>query len=64
MANVATRVSQDTDTADPCEGEELYEDEVPNATTIAALEEVERILHDPTAKRYTDIEEALAALKA
>ena len=64
MADALARVSQDTDTADPCEGEELYEDEVPNEATIAALEEAERILHEPTAKRYTDIEAALAALKA
>ena len=37
MADVAARVSQDTDTADPCEGEELYEDEVRGEATIAVL---------------------------
>ena len=64
MADALAKVSAAEDTADSYEDEEFYEDEVPNATTIAALEEAERILHDPTAKRYTDIEEALAALKA
>ena len=64
MANVAAREMQDTDTTQLYEDGYFYEDEVPNATTIAALEEAERILRDPTAKRYTDVEEALAALKA
>ena len=36
----------------------------PNATTIAATQEAERIAHDPTVKRYSDVEEALRELKA
>ena len=36
----------------------------PNAETIAALLEAERIVHDPTVKRYSDVEEALRELKA
>jgi DNA-damage-inducible protein J len=35
----------------------------PNAVTIAALQEAERIAHDPNAKRYSDVEEALRELK-
>ena len=35
----------------------------PNAVTIAAMEEAERIVHDPSAKRYSDAEEALRELK-
>ena len=34
----------------------------PNADTVAAMMEAERIAHDPTVKRY-DVEEALAELK-
>ena len=37
--------------------------EQPNKETIAAMLESERILHDPSAKRYSDVEEALRALK-
>ena len=37
---------------------------IPNAETIAALHEAERISKDPTVKRYTDVEEALRELKA
>ena len=36
----------------------------PNAETIAALLEAERISNDPTVKRYSDVEEALRELKA
>ena len=37
--------------------------EQPNKETIAAMLEAERIAHDPSAKRYSDVEEALRALK-
>ena len=37
--------------------------EQPNKETMAAMLEAERISHDPSAKRYSDIEEALKALK-
>ena len=36
----------------------------PNAETVAALLEAERIAKDPTIKRYSDVEEALRELKA
>ena len=36
----------------------------PNATTIAAMLEAERIANDPIVKRYTDVEEALRELKS
>jgi len=36
----------------------------PNAETVAALLEAERIAGDPTVKRYSDVEEALRELKA
>ncbi|GHV33175.1 DNA-damage-inducible protein J [Clostridia bacterium] len=36
----------------------------PNAETVAAMLEAERIAHDPSVKRYSDVEEALRALKA
>ena len=36
----------------------------PNSTTIEAMLEAERIAGDPTAKRYTDVEEALRELKS
>ena len=36
----------------------------PNRETVAALMEAEHILSDPFAKRYSDVEEALQALKA
>ena len=36
----------------------------PNAETVAALLEAERIVSDPTVKRYSDVEEALRELKA
>lgn len=35
----------------------------PNKETVAAMLEAERIVHDPAVKRYTDVEEALRALK-
>lgn len=35
----------------------------PNKETMAALLESERIVHDPSVKRYSDVEEALDALK-
>lgn len=35
----------------------------PNKETIAAMLEAERIARDPSAKRYSDVEEALRALK-
>jgi len=36
----------------------------PNAETITALLEAERIAHDPSVKRYDDVEEALKELKS
>ena len=36
----------------------------PNAETVAALLEAERIGRDPTVKRYSDVEEALRELKS
>ncbi|MCL2083184.1 MAG: type II toxin-antitoxin system RelB/DinJ family antitoxin [Oscillospiraceae bacterium] len=36
----------------------------PNAETIAALLEAERIGRDPSVKRYSDVEEALRELKS
>ena len=36
----------------------------PNAVTVAAMLEAERIGSDPTVKRYSDVEEALRELKA
>lgn len=35
----------------------------PNAVTAAALKEAEHIAHDPTVKKYSDVEEALRELK-
>ena len=35
----------------------------PNKETIEAMLEAERIAHNPSLKRYSDIEEALKALK-
>jgi len=35
----------------------------PNKDTIVAMLEAERIAHDPSAKRYSDVDEALRALK-
>ena len=35
----------------------------PNKETIAAMLEAERIIHDSSVKRYSDVEEALRALK-
>ncbi|MDO4281785.1 MAG: type II toxin-antitoxin system RelB/DinJ family antitoxin [Peptococcaceae bacterium] len=35
----------------------------PNKETIAAMLEAERIAHDPSVKRYSDVEEALRELK-
>ena len=37
--------------------------DVPNAETLAALREAERLAYDSSVKRYTDVEEALRALK-
>ena len=37
--------------------------EQPNKETIAAMLEAERISRDPSVKRYSDVEEALKALK-
>ena len=37
--------------------------EQPNKETIAAMLEAERLARDPSAKRYSDIDEALRALK-
>lgn len=37
--------------------------EQPNKETIAAMLEAERLARDPSAKRYSDIDEALMALK-
>lgn len=37
--------------------------EQPNKETVAALLEAERISRDPEVKRYSDVEEALRALK-
>lgn len=37
--------------------------DTPNAETIAAMEETERLLRDPNTKYYTDVEEALRELK-
>ena len=37
---------------------------ISNPETVAALLEAERISNDPTVKRYSDVEEALRALKA
>ena len=36
----------------------------PNAETIAALLEAERIARDPSARHYVDVEEALKELKS
>ncbi len=37
--------------------------ERPNKVTIAAIQEAERIAHDPSVKGYSDLNEALKALK-
>ena len=37
--------------------------EKPNKETITAMLEAERIAHDSSVKRYSDVEEALKALK-
>lgn len=37
--------------------------EQPNRETIAAMAEAERIAHDPNARHYSDVEEALRELK-
>ena len=37
--------------------------EQPNRETIAAMAEAERIAHDPYARHYSDVEEALRELK-
>ena len=46
-----------------CEDEPFYEDEEPNEVTIAAMEEAERIAHDPSVKAYSDLNELFAELK-
>lgn len=38
--------------------------DTPNAETIAAILETERIANDTSIKRYSDVEEALAELKS
>jgi len=38
--------------------------EKPNEETIDAMLEAETLLNNPTVKRYTDVEEALQALKS
>ena len=35
----------------------------PNKETIAAMQEAERIARDPSIKHYSDVEDALMALK-
>ena len=35
----------------------------PNAKTIAAMQEAERIVRDPSTRRYSNVEEALRELK-
>jgi DNA-damage-inducible protein J len=37
--------------------------DLPNKETIAAMLEAERLAKDPTAKRYSDVDTALTALK-
>ncbi len=37
--------------------------DVPNDVTKAAMLEAKRMLHDPSVKRYSNVEEALKALK-
>lgn len=37
--------------------------ERPNRETVLAMREAERLAHDPAARRYSDVEEALAELK-
>ena len=37
--------------------------EQPNKETVAAMPEAEHIARDPAVKRYSDVEEALRALK-
>ncbi len=37
--------------------------EQPNRETAAAMREAERLAKDPSARRYSDVEEALRALK-
>lgn len=37
--------------------------DIPNAVTIAAMQEAERIARDPDSQRYNDVEEALRELK-
>lgn len=39
------------------------EQDQPNRETVAAFLEAERILRDPSTKRYSDVEAALRALK-
>ena len=38
--------------------------ESPNAETIAAMEEAERISHDPSVKGYTDVDQMMKELLA
>jgi DNA-damage-inducible protein J len=37
---------------------------VPNAETVAAMKEAERVAHDPSAKGYTDLDEMFKDLRA
>lgn len=41
-----------------------YDEDHPNADTIAAMIETEALIHDPNAKKYTDVEELLKDLKS
>lgn len=36
----------------------------PNPVTVAALQEADKILNDPNAKRYSNVDEALQELKS
>jgi DNA-damage-inducible protein J len=37
---------------------------VPNVETIAAMQEAERVAHDPTVKKYSDLDELFKDLKS
>ena len=47
-----------------CASMEQYVNETPNAVTLAAMAEADAITCDPTAKRYTDLDELFADLNA
>ena len=38
--------------------------EIPNATTVAAMQEADRLSRDPNAKRYSSVSEILAEVNA